>query len=47
MPRAIVLNCDVDDELRSQFDLAQRAANAAQAAVPEGYERFLSTPDDF
>ena len=47
MARAIVLNCDIDDELRSQIELGQRAANAAQAAVPDGYERFLRTRGRF
>ncbi len=41
MPRSITLLCDIDDDLRARIEQAQRAANAAQAAVPDGYERFL------
>ena len=33
MARAIVLNCDIDDELRSLIELGQRAANGAQASA--------------
>ena len=41
MPRSITLLCDIDDDLRAQIEQAQHTANAAQAAVPDGYERFL------
>lgn len=41
MPRSITLLCDIDDDLLAQIEQAQHAANAAQAAVPPGYERFL------
>ena len=41
MPRSITLLCDIDDDLLVQIEQAQRAANAAQAAVPPGYERDL------
>lgn len=43
MPHTITLHCRVDDELQSQIEQAQRRANAAQAAVPDGYARFLRT----
>ena len=41
MRRTITLRCDIDDGLRSQIEGVQRAANAAQAAIPVGYAGFL------
>ena len=41
MPHTITLHSKFDDDLRSQIDLTQRAANAALAAVPTGYAPFL------
>lgn len=36
MSHSIVLLSDLDDDLHAQIEQAQRAANAAQAAVPDG-----------
>ena len=41
MSRSITLHCEIDDDLRSQIDLAQRTANSALAAAPTGYAAFL------
>ena len=41
MPRSITLLCDIDDDLLTQIEQSQHAANAAQAAVPHGYARDL------
>ena len=41
MPNSITLLCDLDDALRARIEQAQHTANAAQAAVPDGYEHNL------